>query len=167
MAYIQPGTVAAGDVATAAAWNVVVGDIVDHELYVSPIRAAWVAYNSPTQSGWSLGNGTIAAAYQKTGSICIYAGRVTFGSTTSFTGSVRVGVPFTPKTQSAIGSAILVDGSTYYHGLCYVDNAIDANLMGIIRSGGASSAAYVGSTTPFTWATGDYFQWSITYEVAV
>ena len=28
MAYVTPGTVAAGDVATAAAWNVVVGDII-------------------------------------------------------------------------------------------------------------------------------------------
>jgi hypothetical protein len=167
MAYVTPGTVAAGDVATAAAWNVVVGDIVDHELYVSPIRAAWTAYNSPTQSGWSLGNGTIAAAYLKTGSVCIYAGQVTFGSTTSFTGSVRIGVPFSGGKRNAIGSAILVDGTTYYHGLTYIDNSVDANLMGIIRSGGASSAAYVGSTTPFTWGTGDYFSWSITYEVAV
>ena len=39
MAYVTPGTVAAGDVATAAAWNVVVGDIVDHE---SRIRQAAV-----------------------------------------------------------------------------------------------------------------------------
>lgn len=31
MAYSAPGTVASGDVATAAAWNVVVGDIIDHE----------------------------------------------------------------------------------------------------------------------------------------
>ena len=150
MAYTTPTAGTAGQVLTATNYNVLVNDVIDHELYVSPIRAAWVAYNSPTQSGWSLGNGTIAAAYLKTGSICIYAGRVTFGSTTSFTGSVRVGIPFSPKTQSAIGSAILVDGTTYYHGLTYVDNAVDANLMGIIRSGGASSAAYVGSTTPFT-----------------
>jgi hypothetical protein len=31
MAYTAPGTVTAGDVATAAAWNVVVNDVIDHE----------------------------------------------------------------------------------------------------------------------------------------
>ena len=31
MAYIQPGTVAAGDVATAAAWNVITNDVIAHQ----------------------------------------------------------------------------------------------------------------------------------------
>ena len=31
MAYVTPGTVAAGDVATAAAWNVLTNDVIDHE----------------------------------------------------------------------------------------------------------------------------------------
>ena len=31
MAYVTPGTVAAGDVATAAAWNVITNDVIDHE----------------------------------------------------------------------------------------------------------------------------------------
>ena len=40
MAYVTPGTVAAGDVATAAAWNVVVGDIVDHETRITTVSNA-------------------------------------------------------------------------------------------------------------------------------
>ena len=31
MAYVTPGTVAAGDVATAAAWNVLTNDVINHE----------------------------------------------------------------------------------------------------------------------------------------
>jgi len=53
MAYVTPGTVAAGDVATAAAWNVVVGDIVDHELYVSAIRTGLVDYTTTLAQGVS------------------------------------------------------------------------------------------------------------------
>ncbi len=50
MAYVTPGTVAAGDVATAAAWNVVVGDIVDHETRITN-RGLVASASSSTQVG--------------------------------------------------------------------------------------------------------------------
>ena len=37
MAYVTPGTVAAGDVATAAAWNVLTNDVIDHESRLAPL----------------------------------------------------------------------------------------------------------------------------------
>jgi hypothetical protein len=59
MAYTAPGTVASGDVATAAAWNVVVGDIVDHETRITALTPATrtvakarIAVNS-TSSSWT------------------------------------------------------------------------------------------------------------------
>ena len=39
MGYVTPGTVAAGDVATAAAWNVVVNDVIAHQ--ASLVRLAY------------------------------------------------------------------------------------------------------------------------------
>ena len=50
MAYIQPGTVAAGDVATAAAWNVITNDVIDHE---SRIRQAAVMATFVTATAYT------------------------------------------------------------------------------------------------------------------
>jgi len=49
MAYVTPGTVAAGDVATAAAWNVLVGN----DVAFSPLAAAWVSYTPTLAQGAS------------------------------------------------------------------------------------------------------------------
>ena len=51
MAYVTPGTVAAGDVATAAAWNVVVNDVIDHETRIS--SSGLVHLNTTTFSALS------------------------------------------------------------------------------------------------------------------
>ena len=50
MAYTAPGTVASGDVATAAAWNVVVGDIVDHETRITTATANIAALTPATRT---------------------------------------------------------------------------------------------------------------------
>jgi hypothetical protein len=53
MAYIAPGTVASGDVATAAAWNTVVGDILQFAPFVQGVftteAARDAAITSPTE----------------------------------------------------------------------------------------------------------------------
>ena len=49
MAYVTPGTVAAGDVATAAAWNVLVGN----DVAFSPLATAWVSYTPTIAQGAS------------------------------------------------------------------------------------------------------------------
>ena len=48
MAYVTPGTVAAGDVATAAAWNVLTNDVIDHEsrILLAPQRIETVTLSS-------------------------------------------------------------------------------------------------------------------------
>jgi hypothetical protein len=48
MAYTAPGTVTAGDVATAAAWNVVVNDVIDHESRI--LKTGLVLVSSSTFS---------------------------------------------------------------------------------------------------------------------
>ena len=162
MAWTTPTSQTAGNVLTAAFWNAQVKGNMD---VLAPFGSAWVAYNSPTQSGWSLGNGTINAKYLRVGSLCIYTGQITFGSTTSISGSFRIGFPFASALRNGSGLAMFMDGTTAYQGFCFVDLSIDGSLLGMARSGGASAAAYVGSTTPFTWGTGDYITWTYTYEV--
>jgi hypothetical protein len=52
MAYVTPGTVAAGDVATAAAWNVLTNDVIDHETRINNSGMVLIA------------SGTVSNAYQ-------------------------------------------------------------------------------------------------------
>ena len=59
MAYATPGTVAAGDVATAAAWNVVVNDVIDHESRLTQIKR--LAYQTRT-TAYTVDQTTIAGA---------------------------------------------------------------------------------------------------------
>ena len=46
MAYVTPGTVAAGDVATAAAWNVITNDVIDHESRINDVALYHIATNT-------------------------------------------------------------------------------------------------------------------------
>ena len=42
MAYVTPGTVAAGDVATAAAWNVITNDVIDNRAVLANVKSTTV-----------------------------------------------------------------------------------------------------------------------------
>ena len=86
MAYVTPGTVAAGDVATAAAWNVITNDILQFAPYVQGVftneAARDAAITSPTEGMHVyLTAPTVPAAtggetFIPTGIITIYNGSV-------------------------------------------------------------------------------------------
>jgi hypothetical protein len=48
MAYVTPGTVAAGDVATAAAWNVIANDIIAHQAAIRVSQVISTTYATQT-----------------------------------------------------------------------------------------------------------------------
>ena len=56
MAYVTPGTVAAGDVATAAAWNVLTNDVIAHQ--ASLVRLAYATRNT----SYAISSATFASA---------------------------------------------------------------------------------------------------------
>jgi len=53
MAYVTPGTVAAGDVATAAAWNVLTNDVIDHESRINTAGLTWISTTTITATNAS------------------------------------------------------------------------------------------------------------------
>jgi hypothetical protein len=101
MAYVTPGTVAAGDVATAAAWNVVVGDIV--AIYQGVQR---LAFGTRT-TNYSISSTTLAGAADA------FASDLTW--TADGTSSYRIEAywPFIESAQAtnALVQIWLVDGS--------------------------------------------------------
>jgi len=123
MAYATPGTVAAGDVATAAAWNVVVGDIVDHETRLLQIRRlAFQTRTTPLN---------INTALATTGNL--FATSATFTAAGSTAYRIEVFVPMVSAPTAVTSQTIvhLTDGSNNSLG--------QIQLVGV---GNATSALY-------------------------
>ena len=67
MAYVTPGTVAAGDVATAAAWNVITNDVIDHETRIGDSGLVLITPTSVSGTGMSSSGGQISLSAVTTG----------------------------------------------------------------------------------------------------
>jgi hypothetical protein len=124
----------------------------------------WTTYTT-TLGGITVGNGTTVARYQKIGKTVNFFVRFTLGSTSSLTG-IAFTLPITPSqswntfyglaVDPGVGSFPLyaeMDGST-----CYVRAM---NSAGTYVVGTNTSA-----TIPLTWANGDWFNFTGSYEVA-
>lgn len=125
----------------------------------------WTTY-TPTNSNITVGNGTQTARYVRTGKTVTVSYRLTFGSTTSFGGTIRVGMPST-SNSFANGFLNLTDNGTgNFSGGVVIDAA---SSQAICRTSKVDSTwakwdDEVTNTSPFTWTTGDSLGFSITYE---
>jgi hypothetical protein len=131
---------------------------------------AWTAY-TPTLSGtgWSYGNATVDCAYTQVGKIVHVRGLIVWGSTSTF------GAAAGPQMTLPVAGL----SSTHRHlgYLTFFDSSASRNAPGVILvpSTTLMTPLYVRevgwldaliSTTPFAWATGDAFRFSLTYEAA-
>ena len=112
MAYVTPGTVAAGDVATAAAWNVLVGN----DVAFSPLAAAWVSYTPTLAQGASTNiSKTInTAKYLRVGTLLFVSIYFSVTGTGTANNAITVSVPsgFTmPGQFFLVGQAQYNDAS--------------------------------------------------------
>lgn len=144
--------------------------------FASGAGSAWTPYTptfAASGGGAALGNGVLDAEYTLRGDECV--ARISFvaGSSTTFgSGGLRWGLPFTAASLPNAsmfwaGSAMCSDaGVAYYAGAARV-------LGGTNYVVGISPTTATGSTptewrlsTPFTWGTGDYASFGITYKIA-
>lgn len=133
---------------------------------------AWTAH-TPTLAadGGSplLGNGVVSAAYRSDGKTCHYRGSLVLGTTTAFgTGNLYWSLPinaaaFGSAAQEVIGSGAAVDVSA---GLNYTATPIvvAGNATRIAFACDAAGGLSGGSSIPLPWTTGDYLNFSLTYE---
>lgn len=124
-------------------------------------RSAW----TPSVTGWTLGNGTVAGVWARAGKLAMCSAVVTLGSTTTVAASLQLSVP-TGTTARAITplQAILEDvGSGYYFAPGLVDTA---GKLIVGRAGTSGLMDAIASTAPFTWATGDKVRIEALWEVA-
>ena len=129
---------------------------------------AWTAW-SPTLSNITIGNGTVKARYTVIGKTVIISFLLTFGSTTSITGS---DVSFTLPVASRIDthhpvsncSCMLHDaGSQYYMGWPEVSlSTVTVRAWDV--DGTYAERGFISSTAPFTWTVNDQIYVSGSYE---
>jgi hypothetical protein len=132
---------------------------------------AWQSW-TPTLTGFSLGNGTITAAYCQIGKTVFCRVRLVFGSTTSVSSDPVFTLPVT--SSSSYAAAAYLGGGTMY------DSSAPASILAaaqwastttvsvecLFAGGSYASISGVNSTIPFTWAVNDEVRFEITYQAA-
>lgn len=125
-------------------------------------------FSSGTQP--TLGDGTLTGQYTLIGDTCHFHITLTFGSTTSFgTGGHRLSLPQAahPSFANTMHKASVfdADGSPPRNeGIGIIDTGNTSVLMATAT--GTTSVAFMSSTSPFTWATGDFYEVCGFYRIA-
>jgi DNA-binding beta-propeller fold protein YncE len=155
----------------AAVTHVLTKGGLDAYLADQAFLAAWTTY-TPT---WTanvgipvIGNGTLAGRYLQIGKTVFFAINLTAGSTTTFGTAGNFWIFSLPVTASA--SAFAVGGSAYVEDAgtkVYVANPrFNTTTTIVVDQTNETTSGSVGSTMPFTWATGDILRLAAFYEVA-
>lgn len=127
---------------------------------------AWTTFTS-SLTNLTIGNGTQTSSYTLIGKACFYRIYILFGSTTSISGSVTAGLPLTAATYPANAEI----GTAWFRDASGPANVLGGhNITGVVFIKGVGltyeDTANLSSTTPFTWATGDYISICGQYEIA-
>jgi hypothetical protein len=129
---------------------------------------AWTSY-TPTFSGLTVGNGTLNAKYCQIGKVMFVRMNLTFGSTTSVSGSVNFTLPAAPaNTQMGSANISYEDaGIGYRQGFAIMYEFNSTAYLGVmLTSGTYGSNSDINATVPFTWTTNDGIYFNANYEVA-
>lgn len=129
---------------------------------------------TPTFTNFTLGNGTANSWYAISGDLVHYIGTISWGSTTSASGSIKISLPATPfGYEGVFGSAtpatgsLLVDDSANKFYKVIVQLESGGTMFFVTESGDPNAwGSTVNATTPVTWTTTDRFIWDVTYRRA-
>jgi hypothetical protein len=124
------------------------------------LGGAWLAYTITTLGGVTIGNGTKAGSYTRSGKNIKFKARMTLGSTSAITGNVTFSMPVTSaayNTGDVIGSGDIYDASTgsiYPIDLVWIDSTtVSPKLRN--AAGTYVVLANLSSTAPITFTTSD------------
>jgi len=125
---------------------------------------AWTTW-SPTVTGLTKGNGTEVARYRLNGKMVDIFYQFTLGSTSSVTGQLYLTPPFHSLYNLYIACAFYSDSGSEYPSAIFMPSSI-IYLKTLNTSGTYLAGNQLNGTTPFTWGTGDFFNFNFSYEVA-
>jgi hypothetical protein len=127
----------------------------------------YTAY-TPTFNNLTVGNGTLNFKFAQVNEFVHVVGILTFGSTTSITGVPDFTFPVVQEdfVQIFQGFATLSDANVNdYLGFVYRASS-ENRLLTVNVASTYPAGAYVGSTVPFTWTTGDAIRVNVIYKAA-
>lgn len=120
----------------------------------------------------TVGNGTVVAGYIQFGKLVYARCTLTFGSTTSVSGTVSVTPPVTAKsgvytTQFKLGETHILDsGTDNFFGPVLFASTTSFEPRVHLASGTYVSSNIMNATTPMNWTTGDVLDFWVLYEAA-
>jgi hypothetical protein len=137
---------------------------------VGPINPeSWQAW-TPTITGLTIGNGTVVARYWKANKTVLIEGSITWGSTTSASGTLGVSLPLEAKrSDTYIGISRARDVSVRpYPVSTFLLNSTTINFLRFDTNNGITGILYesavVNGTSPFTWVNTDQLLFQGVYE---
>lgn len=142
------------------------GDVVD-AADLNTIAGAWTSF-TVTLTNATLGSGgTSTGFYKKIGRLIVYRVQITFGTSPSITGEIRVDLPVTAASSIGVHQILMQDASpaTSYPGTPSLTTTY-VGLRAMNSAGTYASATATSSTIPFTWAANDEIRLSGAYESA-
>jgi hypothetical protein len=120
---------------------------------------------TPTLTNLTLGNGTLSARYAQINNFVHYEGKITFGTTTSITGTPQIAMPLnSAQSFQQAGNVVYADsGVATYLGfpLQVTTSTIYLFIQNTATAYGTEVA--VSATVPFTWGNLDNITWSVQY----
>lgn len=131
---------------------------------------------TPTFTNFTLGNGTVNSRWQRVGKTIRFRGRVVLGSTSAFTGLLRIDLPV-PTSADYVTEEVLGWASSLDAGVrmvpCYTRLVTSStiSIVAIATQTGAnpvyldsSSNRDIAAAQPIVWGVGDVFTWYAEYE---
>lgn len=132
---------------------------------------AYLSY-TPSLVGITVGNGVIVGKYIQIGKHVHCYGSLTFGSSTSVTGTTTISLPVSASANyisddSTIGQIGFIDtGNASYAGGIRVANSTTVRVLVWVANGTFLTDSGLSSVQPFTWGTGDVLTWTGYFEAA-
>lgn len=152
----NPFPFTAGQVLTAAQMN--------------GIGEATVAY-TPSLSGITIGNGTVAAYYTRVNKLVYGSVYITLGSTSAITTTVTFTLPVTASANTAglfLGTGYYFDNSTgeTYTGYSFRTNTTTITPFVTYAAFNYAVRGIINATVPVVYGTNDLLVYQFTYEAA-
>jgi hypothetical protein len=148
------GTFTAGQVLTAAELNAI---------------GTWTSF-TPVWTNLTVGNGTVVAYYCEINDIVFVWGAITFGSTTSISGSVSINHPVGTRISGTDnpynGVTQFVDAGTNVYVGHVIVFTTTANFRVMNVGGTYMTVSTLSATVPFTWTTSDQLNFTYWYHKA-
>lgn len=137
----------------------------DGSAWVQDLGGTWRTY-TPTFSGMSIGNGTVQARYSVVGKTVNATITVFAGSTTSYSGTIAIGLPRASAswygTSTQIGTGAVHNGTGATRRLTIAVWATSTTFVQQLET----TSGFVTNVAPFTFGTSAIIVSNLTYEAA-